>query len=166
MTGLPGGKEHHSFMRRISSVLTLTGSIAAGFAVFAALPAAPASAAIGNSANSAPAATATAGPSTTATVNVNAPNSTYAKVTFRSMRGGVQIAKLSITGVMTGKGCYQGDLYRNGKLSRQSRKVCAAKGQHVTVTWSALGNASIGTGFRTSFSGIGAPAGLEAFKIS
>ena len=67
---------------------------------------------------------------------------------------------------MTGKGCYQGDLYRNGKLARQSRKVCAANGQRVTVSWTGLGNASIGTGFRTSFRGNGSPTGVEAFKIS
>jgi hypothetical protein len=117
-------------MRRISSVLTLTGSIAAGFALFTALSSSPASA------------------------------------TFRSVRGGVLISKISLTGIMTGKGCYQGNLYRNGKLVRQSHKVCAANGQRVTVTWTNIGNAAIGTGFRTSFTGTGAPAGLEAFKIS
>jgi hypothetical protein len=157
-------------MRRIPSALTLTGSIATGFAIFAALPASPASAATGNTGNAAStgntAATATAGPSTTATINVNAPISTYTKVTFRSVRGGVQISQISVTGVMTGKGCYQGNLYRNGKLARQSHQVCAAKGQRVTVTWTRIGNAAIGTGFRTSFTGTGAPAGLEAFKIS
>lgn len=154
-------------MRRISSALTLTGSIATGFAIFAALPASPASAATGNTANTGNTpATATAGPSTTATINVNAPISTYTKVTFRSVRGGVQISQISVTGVMTGKGCYQGDLFRNGKLARQSHQVCAAKGQRVTVTWTRIGNAAIGTGFRTSFTGTGAPAGLEAFKIS
>lgn len=129
----------------------------------AALPAASAAAATEKSA--APAA-ASAGPITTATVNVNAPTSTYAKVTFRSTRGGVSISQISITGVMTGKGCYQGDLYRNGKLSRQSRKVCAAKGKRVTVSWTGIGTASIGTAFRTTFTGTGAPTGLEAFKIS
>ena len=154
-------------MRRISSALTLTGSIATGFAIFAALPASPASAATVNTANTGNTpATATAGPSTTATINVNAPISTYTKVTFRSVRGGVQISQISVTGVMTGKGCYQGDLFRNGKLARQSHQVCAAKGQRVTVTWTRIGNAAIGTGFRTSFTGTGAPAGLEAFKIS
>jgi hypothetical protein len=153
-------------MRRISSVLTLTGSIAAGFALFTALSSSPASAAPVTAANPAPAAGATAGPSTTATINVNAPISTYTKVTFRSVRGGVLISKISLTGLMTGKGCYQGNLYRNGKLVRQSHKVCAANGQRVTVTWTNIGNAAIGTGFRTSFTGTGAPAGLEAFKIS
>jgi hypothetical protein len=142
-------------MRRISRVLTLTASLGTGLAVFAALPASAAT----NTAN-APATSATA------TVNVNAPSTTYAKVTFSSVRGGVRISKLSVTGVMTGKGCYQGDLHRNGKLARRSPKVCAAAGQRVTVTWTSIGTAAIGTGFRTSFIGTGAPAGLEAFKVS
>jgi hypothetical protein len=156
-------------MRRISSVLTLTGTVAAGFAVFAALPVSPASAAAVSaaSASTSVAAHATAaGTSTTATINANAPSSTYTKVTFSSVRGGVRISKISLTGVMTRKGCYQGNLYRNGKLARQSGKVCAAKGKRVTVTWTGIGTAAIGTGFRTNFTGTGAPAGLEAFKIS
>lgn len=151
-------------MRRISAVLTISSSIAAGLSIFAVLPASADTGNIGSSADVA--ATTSAGPSTTATINVNAPTSTYAKVTFRSTRGGVQISRLSVSGVMTGKGCYQGDLYRNGQLFRQSHQICAAKGQRVTVTWTTVGSAAIGTGFRTLFNGSGAPAGLEAFKIS
>ena len=149
-------------MRRISRVLTLTAGLGTGLAVFAALPASAATTNIANT--SAP--SATNGTSATATVNVNAPSTTYVKVTFSSVRGGVRISKLSVTGVMTGKGCYQGDLYRSGKLARQSAKVCADEGQRVTVTWTSIGTAAIGTGFRARFTGTGAPAGLEAFKIS
>jgi hypothetical protein len=78
----------------------------------------------------------------------------------------VLISQISVTGVMTGKGCYQGSFYPNGKLARWSHQVCAAAGQRVTVTWTRIGNTAIATGFRTSFTGTGSPAGLEAFKVS
>jgi hypothetical protein len=157
-----GGKESHFSMRRISRILTLTTGLGAGLALFAGLPVSAASAATNNSAI----AGTTSATSSTATINVNAPSSTYAKVTFSSMQGGVQISKISISGVMTGKGCYQGNLYRNGKLTRQSQKVCAGKGKRVTVTWTGIGKAAIGTNFRMRFAGTGAPAGPEAFSVS
>jgi hypothetical protein len=153
-----GGKESHFSMRRISRALTLTASLGAGLTVFTALPA--------NAATAATVATKSPATNATATINVNAPTSTYAKVTFSSVRGGVQISKISISGVMTGKGCYQGNLYRNGKLARQSQKVCAAKGKRVTVTWTGIGKAAIGTNFRMKFAGTGAPPGPEAFSVS
>jgi hypothetical protein len=103
---------------------------------------------------------------TTAKINVNPPDSTYALVTFQSVTNGINIKKVVFTGVMAGKGCVTAVLYRNKQATRNTPKKCYPKGTRVTATWTNFGFRPIGDQFKIDFLGTGAPKGVEAFSVT
>lgn len=102
---------------------------------------------------------------TTVTLNNNAPASTFARVTYTSVNGGINISRIVLIGKQVSNGCTKAIVKKNGSIYRQTAQRCFSRGTTVQATFTNLGFQRIGSTFVLDFLGNGAPAGTEAFRV-